>query len=336
MAIFAQIQTDSMKRFLCTVLLTAAAFTAMAQVQEEHRYAVVEFSANFMREEPAYEAENGDQSLMGTVVEVVGEKDYWSQIISPEPYKAWVNTMGIVEMSGGQIREYIDSPKYICTADYTHIYSKPDIKSQRISDFVMGGLVRQITDARGRAVRHGRFAGVMLPSGVRGWVLRDEIEDFSSWTESRRFTAENIISTAYKFLGVPYMWGGTSIKSVDCSGLARCVFFMNGILLPRNASQQARTGVDVGMDELQPGDLLFFGRAATAESPERVSHVAIYLGGGRYIHSSQVVRISSLDSGAEDYGGRMPIRARRILGHTDDGTGIVSIAKSPYYFTQSE
>lgn len=313
-----------------------ASFAAMAQANGGKRYAVVEFSTNFMREEPAYEAENGDQTLMGTIVEVVAEKDYWRQIISPEPYKAWVNDKGIVEMDEKALQEYLVSRKYICTTDFTHIFSEPDLSSRRVSDFVMGDLVRVVTDPKGKAQKKGKFVAVMLPSGKRGWVPKDSVEEFAAWTASREFKAENILETAYQFLGVPYMWGGTSIKHVDCSGLSRSVYFMNGILLPRNASQQAKVGEDVAFDALKPGDLLFFGRAATESAPERVSHVAIYIGGGKYIHSAQVVRINSLDESAEDYGGRKPIRARRILTHVDDGTGIISIAKSPYYFKQSE
>ncbi len=78
-------------------------------------------------------------------------------------------------------------------------------------------------------------------------------------------------------------WGGTSIKNVDCSGLVRNVYFANGVLLPRNASQQARVGEDLGIFKdngdvdwsgLLPGDLLFWGKAATDSTKERVTHVA--------------------------------------------------------------
>ena len=166
--------------------------------------------------------------------------------------------------------------------------------------------------------------------------MKSDVEDFDQWIASRDATAESIINTAFNFLGVPYMWGGTSIKHVDCSGLTRSVFYMNGILLPRNASQQARAGIPVELDALEPGDLIFFGTPAGDGSAEKISHVGIYMGDDVYIHASQVVRISTLDPESEDYGGRQPLRARRILGYVDDGHGVISIAKSPYYFTQSE
>lgn len=325
-----------MPKLLVAASLLTPAIVTNAQENEggAKRYAVVEFSTNFMREEPEYEAENGDQALMGTVVEIVGESSYWRQIVSPEPYKAWVNNMGLVEMDEEEITEYIDSYKYICTTDFTHIFSEPDENSERVSDFVMGGLVRSLFTSKGKPLKSGKFLAVMLPSGKCGWVLKSDVEDFDTWVETREWTGDSIIKSAFDFLGVPYMWGGTSIKHVDCSGLARSVYYMNGILLPRNASQQAKVGVDVPLDELEVGDLLFFGTAATEEKAERVTHVAIYMGDGLYIHSSQVVRINSLDKDSEDYGGRTPLRARRILGHVDDGTGAISIAKSPSYFVQ--
>lgn len=321
---------------LTAALLLATFFRAASQdfPEEGSRYAVVEFSTNFMREEPQYEAENGDQALMGTVVKIIDEKGYWRRIVSPEPYTAWVVDRGLVEMSCNELREYIAAPKYICTADYTHIFETADENSLRISDFVMGGLVRKVPDSEGRPVSRGNFLAVRLPSGKDGWVPESAVCDFAEWAAGQNTSGSDITQTAMRFLGVPYMWGGTSIKYVDCSGLSRSVYFMNGILLPRNASQQARVGEDVSLDSLEPGDLLFFGTPATAQKKERISHVGIYLGEGRYIHSSQVVRINSLNAEDEDYGGRMPLRARRILGHVDDGSGIVSIANSPYYFAQ--
>lgn len=318
----------------------ALAIAVPAQAQETaegaHGWAVVEFSTNFMREEPDYTAENGDQALMGTVVEITGESGYWRRIVTPEPYSAWVNEMGIVPMTQDEVNDYIDCLKYICIKDFTHIYQEPSTESARITDFVMGDLVRSLFNSKGKPLKSGKFLACMLPSGKCGWVLKTDVADFDTWAATREMTASAIISTASDFLGVPYMWGGTSIKHVDCSGLVRSVFFMNGILLPRNASQQARAGVHVPLDAIEPGDLLFFGTPSDGVEPERISHVGIYMGEGYYIHSSQVVRTSSLDEGSEDYGGRQPIRARRILGHVDDGHGATSILKSPYYFTQPE
>lgn len=323
-----------MKKFAAVVASAVLTLAAAAQVPsgEGRRWAVVDLSVNFMREAPDYTAENGDQTLMGTVVEIVGEEGYWRQIVSPEPYKAWVNELGLAEMTAEEVNGYIASPKYICTADFTHVFAGPSPKSGTISDLVMGGLVRPVTDSRGKAMRKGRFLACMLPDGRTGWVPKIDVEDFVSWTASRNATGESIVNTALRFLGVPYMWGGTSFKAVDCSGLSLCVYFMNGILLPRNTSQQVKAGMEVALDALEPGDLLFFGTPATEEKPERINHVGIYIGGGRFIHSSQLVRISSLDPAEPDFYERRPLHARRILGHIDDAPSVTLLQDSPFYF----
>ena len=86
---------------------------------------------------------------------------------------------------------------------------------------------------------------------------------------------------------------------------------------------------------LEPGDLVFWGREATDEAPAKATHVGIYLGDGKFIHSSQVVRISSLDRNDPDFYDRKPVMARRIIGHVDEtGSGIVSIFQSPDYIPQ--
>ena len=178
-----------------------------------------------------------------------------------------------------------------------------------------------------------------------------DVAVFHKWAKDRKGRAsdesafrQDLLATGYRFLGVPYMWGGTSIKNVDCSGFTRSAYFANGVLLPRNASQQARVGEDVRIFKdngevdwsgLLPGDLLFWGKAATDSTKERVTHVGMYIGEGRFIHSAQVVRINSLDSTASDFYDRKPVRVRRIVGHIDEGgSGIVSTFSSPFYFPQ--
>lgn len=322
-----------MKKTLFAIAALMLAAASFSFAQETHRWAVVDLSANFMREAPGYSEENGDQALMGTIVEIVGEKSYWRQIVSPEPYKAWCTSLGLVEMTEEQVEEWLVAPKYICTAEVTHIYAEPSFKAARVSEFIMGDIVRKSRTESGSPIRKKGFCEVVTASGKTGYVHSKAVADFREWATTRVVDAEHLLPIAEKFQGVPYLWGGTSIKNVDCSGFSRSAYFMLGVLLPRNASQQAKVGEEVipDMAHLQPGDLVFFGREATAEKPVYIRHVGIYLGGGKYMHSSTYVRTSSLDPAAEDYA-ETPIRARRIIGHVDDGTGITSIFNCPYYF----
>lgn len=356
-----QMNIKSLFRVLAVLLAVCQSFSARLSGTEPVKRAVVEFSANLMREAPDYSAELGDQALMGTVVEVLEKDGYWVKIKSPEPYTAWVTDMGLVMMDDKELEDYMEAPKYICTASVSHIYEEPSLKSRIVSEFILGDVVRIMyktithTSGRykgydeGRAVLTKKFVGVVLPSGKTGYVPAGDVAVFYKWAKERKAATENesafmddLLKTAGLFVGVPYMWGGTSIKNVDCSGLARSIYFANGVLLPRNASQQGRVGKDVRIfndagevdwSELLPGDLVFWGRAATDSTAEKATHVGMYIGEGRFIHSSHIVRINSLDAAEPDFYDRRPIRVGRIIGCIDEkGSGIVSIFNSPDYF----
>lgn len=277
---------------------------------QDKRMAVVETSTCYMRIAPDYESALETQELMGTIVEIVGESSYWREIVSPQPYKAWTTEKTLVEMTSEEIQEYKEAPKYMFAELYGHIYMEPSEKSQTICDLV-GGDVMRMVHKNGKAVIKGRWAMVMLPSGKTGWVQKSAVEELGERIDIRmgegsgnmisRERMEAIISSAHQLLGVPYLWGGMSAKGVDCSGLVRISAIMNGVLLPRNASQMIKCGIPVQLDQLQRGDLVFFGTAASDEKPMRVTHVGIYLGDNHIIHSSHLVRINSLDPKAPDY-----------------------------------
>jgi cell wall-associated NlpC family hydrolase len=100
-------------------------------------------------------------------------------------------------------------------------------------------------------------------------------------------------------MGRPYLWGGTSSLAMDCSGFSRTVYFMNGLILARDASLQAYFGETVTPDNyfsnVRPGDLLFFGRKGENGAKDRVTHVGVSMGQNDYIHSSGYVHINSFD-----------------------------------------
>lgn len=117
-----------------------------------------------------------------------------------------------------------------------------------------------------------------------------------------------VVQTALQYLGVPYVWGGESPRGFDCSGLTKYVYAQHGVNLPHNAAMQFNLdmGVPVSNDQLQPGDLVFWG-------PGYPHHVGMYIGKGNYIEApnfGEVVSISSLSFGG-DYAGarRFPLKA---------------------------
>ena len=108
-------------------------------------------------------------------------------------------------------------------------------------------------------------------------------------------SADEIIMTAKKYIGVPHCMGGTTMKCIDCSGLLVAVFARYGIALPHKSEEQARFGkVISGMDQLIKGDLVFFIR--TYRTSDFITHSGIYIGNNKFIHtsSSSGVTITSL------------------------------------------
>lgn len=91
---------------------------------------------------------------------------------------------------------------------------------------------------------------------------------------------ETLVNTALGFQGTPYRFGGTNPTGFDCSGLVRYVFAQHGIAMPRLAAQQFEVGRKVELDDVQPGDLVFFSTIAPGPS-----HVGIAVGGGEFVHA---------------------------------------------------
>ena len=336
-----------MKRLV--IILAATLISAATAFGQQKRWAVVELSSIYMRIAPDYESALETQELMGTVVEIVGEKGYWREIVSPQPYKAWCTEKGIVEMSEQEIEAYKAAPKCIFTELYGHVYESPSDKAATLCDLVGGDVLRIAGQAgndgnggnggkksfdgkKDRGIK-GKWIQIMLPSGKVGWVKSSQLKAHDSFRSIAKGEGnsesisdelmEKIIAQALTLKGVPYLWGGMTPKGVDCSGLVRWSFLMNGVLLPRNASQMVHCGDEVALtgeygslciENLKRGDLVFFGTPATSEKPRRVTHVGIYIGEGRIIHSSHMVRVNSLNPSESDYyeNAHRLIAARRL------------------------
>ncbi len=131
----------------------------------------------------------------------------------------------------------------------------------------------------------------------------------SAGTANVSLTADkqnSIISTAEKYMGVPYVWGGTTTKGFDCSGFTQFVMKQNGISLPRTAAEQFAVGKSIDKADLQTGDLVFF----TTYKPG-ASHVGIYMGDGNFINASSAAKQVTITPLNESYYVQHYIGARR-------------------------
>lgn len=121
-------------------------------------------------------------------------------------------------------------------------------------------------------------------------------------------TGSAVVATARKYIGVPYVWGGTSPSGFDCSGFTQYVLKAHGVTIPRTTKQQYTVGKSVSKSDLKPGDLVFFQNTYTTG----ISHVGFYVGDGKFIHSSSSKGITITALSNSYWSGRY-YGARRVI-----------------------
>ena len=301
----------------------------MSQVTGHETWGVVYNSVGSLRAEPRHAAEMVTQVLLGMPVKIYEQQGEWCMIETPERYVGWIS--GSVQLlTDRQRRNYLQQPKVIISTLCTRSYSLPYQISQPVSDLVAGNMLELIMD-------DGAYYRVRYPDGRRAYVLKSNAKELHDWLREISLPGESIVQTATQPLGIPYLWGGTSVKGLDCSGFTKQVYFMHGIILARDASQQVHYGRlvdDTGdLTDALPGDLLFFGAKASEEVDEKVVHVGIYLGKRRFIHASDYVRINSLDPSDplyDAFNANRYLRTKRIIGEVM-GEGIEELFSNAFY-----
>lgn len=116
----------------------------------------------------------------------------------------------------------------------------------------------------------------------------------------------NVVETAKKYIGCSYVYGATGPSSFDCSGFTSYVFKLHGVSLNRTAAGQYSNGVAVSKDQLQPGDLVMFGKSG-------INHVGIYIGGGQIVHAANASRGVTTDTINSGYYNTNYVGARRVI-----------------------
>lgn len=297
---------------------------------EMKSWAIVNISVCNLRQAADYDAGMASQGLLGMPVKILNH-DGWYEVETPDEYRAWVQGSAIQQVTKSELDAWNHAPQVVVTSVYGFVYSKPNSKSQTVSDVVASDRFKLLGTKKD-------FYHVAYPDGRTGYLSKKDGEKVDKWRKHLKQDAQSIIETGKKILGVPYFWGGTSTKGVDCSGFVRTTLLQHDIIIPRDAYQQAKKGMhlEIAPDfgNLIPGDLLFFGTRATAQDPARVVHVGIYMGKKKFIHSLGRVRIASFEAKDKDYDeydlNRL-LWAQRILPYINKENGLNTTDHNNFY-----
>ncbi|HET8854376.1 MAG TPA: SH3 domain-containing C40 family peptidase [Salinimicrobium sp.] len=295
---------------------------------------VIEISVANLRSEPEHSSQLVTQATLGTPVEILKKDGSWFYVQTPDNYLAWTDYGGVIPLSDEEFNAWHSSAKLIYLEPFGFSYSEPDAESQVVSDLVAGNILELL------GLKNGFFE-VRYPNGDVAYIEQQEASPYLDWLNSLEQSPENFVEISKTMMGAPYLWGGTSTKGMDCSGFTKTIYFLNGVILPRDASQQVHTGVLVdttkSFDNLLPGDLLFFGRPATDTTPERIIHVGMWIGDNKFIHSMGNVHVSTFDTASADfdeYNYNRYLKTKRLIGKEDER--LIKLTQSELFIDKPE
>lgn len=289
-------------------------------------WALVNVPEANVRTEPRHVSELSTQAIAGTPLRVLEESGEWCYVELPDGYTGWTNSAAIVLLNDSLMQQWRSAPRLIVTGPYLIPIVSDTLSSNPgniITSVTQGTILASIDEELPASYRH-----VALPDGRAGWISASLVQPLDLWA-NQPFDPALVLDTAFGLMGTSYLWGGTTPKAVDCSGLIKVAFLSNGFILPRDASQQALIGERVeALDPalLSPADLLFFTNDAG-----KVVHVALYESKGNYIHSSGHVRYNNFLPSAANYLNRPVAFGTRFSQAVRNGD-IPSIASHPWYF----
>ena len=257
--------------------------------------AIVKVPRAFLYEEPQFADGSGayykvaDEIFLGWAVKVLEEKDGICRIASHYGYEGYVRAEQLLECPPEALRRRDqEGTVSVVRERMADVMEIPKVQGRVLASLTRGSFLTPLEE-RKEGYRRVRLAdgteGYVPEKAIKkrldsdrylyepGWQFHSQSLPAGEEEESfRRKTAE----TALSYLGTQYRWGGKSAQGIDCSGLAFMSYFLNGILIYRDASiQEAYPIRQIPAKSLKTGDLLFF-----------PGHVALYLGEGKYVHST--------------------------------------------------
>ena len=244
-----------------------------------------------VRREPSHKAELVSQGIHGDVLTPLKAENEWTLVRMDDGYIGWIRDWHLKTTSPAERNAFLSAVTHRVKLNHAVVLETPG--GRPIAELVVGTQLA-VGDAAGRGL-----VAVRLADGRTGYGPKSGLEPL----RKRRPNPERLARTGLGFLGIPYLWGGTTPNGFDCSGLIQRIFRLNGVLLPRDSDQQALCGAqrpNPSPSELVPGQLVFFGKA-----PDSITHVGLVLPDRTFLHSYGQVTVNALDPSHERYSARL-------------------------------
>lgn len=280
-------------KLLRYILSVIAVLQPATGVIAQDKFALVDISTAYVRSKPSHSGELVTQQLMGMPVKILSSEGEWSKVETIDGYNGYIIDNTLTPLSAKQYSDWKQSDRVVVTSHKEEVIAK--CNGEQVSDIVPGAILQ----VAGRCDKDSTRLKVKLPDGRTGNIDERFVTDLKEWS-AQQYDKDAIIAYGMDNIGAPYLWGGMSPKGMDCSGLTWTAYWLNGRLLQRDASQQAKMSEKItDWKKLKAGDLAFFGNPNTG----RITHVALLRDDdSEIVHASAGrVRLNSLDPESPDH-----------------------------------